>query len=125
MRYHPDLYARAFLETLEKAPPEKKQELYNRFIKVIAKNGDLSRVNAILRCIERALVKKNGGRFVKLEFARSIPENLVAGLRKNFSEKDKTEIAFNPSLVAGVRITIDEEKELNNSLSSKLKKIFN
>jgi F0F1-type ATP synthase delta subunit len=124
MKYSDTVYARALGEVLEKVSLGKIDTICKNFVQVIRKNGDFSRIDSIVLKVEEMLVKKNGGRMVSLEFARPAPKALVVKLRDIFSKNDKVEEIFNPSLVAGVRITIDGEKEFDNSLSKKLKKLF-
>lgn len=111
MKYAPSIYARAFLET--------KPDVKN-FLRVVAKNGDFQRIDTIVEAIEAQAAKDRGGHMVELEFARETP------LRQKFTftAKDLIRTSINPFLVAGVRVTIDGEKELDMSLRRKLNKLF-
>ncbi len=111
MKYAADLYAKAFLET--KADPK-------RLLAVVKKNGDLLGLHKIVAAIETLLVKKAGGHIVHLEFARTneLADKFV------FSPKDRVSISINPALIAGVRITIDGEKEFDNSFQRKVNQLF-
>jgi|SRR3989344_3555991 len=117
MKYAPDTYARAFWETLsaQAGKPEPKQ-----FVEVVAKNGDFSRIDRIVAAIEKHAVHAQGGRMVELEFARSS----AVSQKFKFSAKDRVHTSINSSLVAGVRVTIDGERELDLSLQRKLQKLF-
>ena len=111
MKYAPHIYARAFLEV--KPDPEK-------FLSVVLKNGDYERLDKIVEAIEMREVQAHGGRIVELEFAR------ISELAKKFkfSSHDRVHTKINPSLVAGVRVTVDGEQELDVSLQRKLNKLF-
>lgn len=111
MKYAPDIYAQAFLET----KPDLK-----RFLEVVAKNGDFSRIDAILAATEKRIVHEHGGRMIELEYARQSAESN----KFKFTAKDRVHTSINPSLVAGVRITIDGEQEFDGSLQHKLQKLF-
>jgi F0F1-type ATP synthase delta subunit len=125
MKYSPEIYARAFMETVYSAPKEKQEKLLLRFLEAIKKNGDLPQIKRIFRAIQKAVVKKNGGRIINLELAHNISQELLAKLRNNFSPKDYLEIYFHPELIAGVRMLFDEEIELDLTIRKKLKKLFN
>jgi F0F1-type ATP synthase delta subunit len=125
MKYSPEIYARAFMETVYSAPKEKQEKLLLRFLEAIKKNGDLPQIKRIFRAIQKAVVKKNGGRIINLELAHNISQELLAKLRNNFSPKDCLEIYFHPELIAGVRMLFDEEIELDLTIRKKLKKLFN
>ena len=123
MRYSPKDYAQALSASLVKLK-DKKAIMYN-FLKVVRKNNDQKILPKILEVFKEIEVKRGGGSRVKIEFARQVPEGTLKSITKNFSSKDWVEMAVNPSLVAGVRITFDNERELDNSLARKLHKLFN
>jgi F0F1-type ATP synthase delta subunit len=123
MKYLPTMYARAFWEVMNTSKDVEDQAVKN-FVGLVAKNGDMSKSAAIIGEIEKLYVKTQGGRMVKLEFARKQPEDLVEQLKSGFAENDLVEEAINPSLVAGVRVTIDGEHELDKTMRRKLTRLF-
>lgn len=124
MRYSPETYAEALIGAVDKIPGSAQNTTLKRFLEVVKKNGDWSGLKKILAATRTMLVKKAGGRVINLEFARGVSEETISKFSKAFSQKDHIEIAVNPRLVAGMRITIDGEKELDNSLQRKLTKLF-
>lgn len=142
MRYSPELYAKAFLETAVAAGKQKQGELVRRFLKVVKKNGDSILLGKIFRLIQEALVRRKGGRIITLEFSREVSEKLSAKLRSAFSKKDYIEEFIRPDLVAGARILVDGKvaetsshlppspasqgslEELDMTMRKKLKKLF-
>ncbi len=111
MKYSAQNYAKAFLDT--KADPK-------RFLNTIQKNGDFGRIDKIVMAIEELATKEAGGHMIHLEFAR---QNDMAKKFK-FTAKDHVRVSINPSLVAGVRITIDGTKEFDNSFKRKINTLF-
>ena len=111
MKYAANLYAKAFLET--KADPK-------QFLHVIEKNGDFSRLDKIVAAVEELATKQTGGRMVHLEFAR----NSDMAKKFTFTAKDHVRVSINPSLVAGVRVTVDVSKELDNSFRRKVNQLW-
>lgn len=124
MKYSLEIYARAFAEILDHTTPANRDALVKQFVAVLIKNGDIRRAGDIVRAIRKILVAKSGGHTVLLEFARLAQSRAVVALSKRFSEKDYVESAVNPALVAGVRITIDGELQLDYSFARKLHKLF-
>lgn len=123
MRYSPKVYAESLNKVLE-SHPGKKEEMIKNFTRLLRKNGDVRLLSKILENLKRILVKKSGHRYVKIEFARELPESLVKKIIDKFNKKDWVETSLNPELVAGARITLDDEYELDNSLAKKLHKLF-
>ena len=111
MKYTPRLYAQAFLES----KPDTK-----RFLSVVAKNGDLSKIDKIVAAIEELQTRQQGGRVVDLEFARDTD----MAKKFKFKEKDLVRTRISPSLVAGVRITIDGTQEFDNSFKKKINHLW-
>ena len=124
MKYLPKYYAQAFLECAESAPSTRLYELARNFVRVVAKNGDFSRMSKILEAISLLETKKNGGRHVFLEFARELPSDFVERVRRFFPERDRVEVRVRPALIAGLRVTIDGEEELDSSVNKKIKNLF-
>ncbi|TSC82691.1 MAG: hypothetical protein G01um101420_214 [Parcubacteria group bacterium Gr01-1014_20] len=123
MKYSPKDYALALSKSLEKSKDEK--HLISNFLRVIRKNGDQRKFPKILEAFKKTETKKNGGSHIKVEFARETKEGQIKSITKQFSPKDWVETSLNPSLIAGVRVTFDGERELDNSLSRKIHKLFN
>ena len=115
MKYPVSIYARAFLET----KPDLK-----KFLSVVAKNGDLPRIDKIVAAIEEQETHDHGGKVVNVEFAREMDEATIKKITKKFKERDLVSIKVTPSLIAGTRITIDGEQELDGSFQRKINKLW-
>ncbi len=124
MKYAPDDYSRAFLKALAKTPRQRQGLLVKRFWAVIRKNGDLEEAEKIIAAVERLLVREAGGRWVEIEVARPLPRPLLGTLTRRFGRRDHIDSAERQALIAGVRITIDGERELDYSLQRKLARMF-
>ena len=119
MKYSVNNYVDAFVQTIKTAP----HEAIGGFIKLLKKTGDIKHSKKIIEAIHKKMVNEKGGKWVNVEVARESALKKEK-LKHSFSEKDHVDFKINPELVAGVRITIDGESELNNSLHSKLNKLF-
>ena len=122
MKYSINNYVEAFAQSL--AISDKNDEVISGFIKLLKKNGDIKHSKKILDAVHRKLVNSEGGKWVTIETARELSAENLKSLKHNFSEKDHIDFKINSELVAGVRVTLNNEEELNNSLQNKLKKMF-
>jgi F0F1-type ATP synthase delta subunit len=124
MKYSAETYAKAFLDVIEHAGGRERGGVIERFLAVITKNGDAPREGQILAAVERESVRRQGGRMVLIETARASAEKQAHRIASLFKKPDHVEIRVNPELVAGVRVTIDGERELDLSFAGKLKRLF-
>ncbi|MBI3273672.1 MAG: F0F1 ATP synthase subunit delta [Candidatus Colwellbacteria bacterium] len=124
MKYSPKTYAAALMGALKNVPENSQSLLLRRFLEIITKNGDWAGIRKILSAVSEFSVRESGGRMVKLEFARAVPADFISKLSSVFRAEDYIEVAINTQLVAGVRLTIDGEKEFDGSLQKKLNRLF-
>lgn len=120
MKYSINNYVNAFAETVKNVPQERAVE---GFVRLLKKTGDIRHSKKITEAIHKKFVNKKGGRWVNVEVARE------SALKKeifkhNYSNNDHVEFKINSELVAGVRITVNGDEELNNTLQNKLNKLF-
>lgn len=125
MRYTLKQYATAFAGLARDArSPQEKRALVKNFIALLERNGDITRREHIVRAAERAVRKQLGRRTVLIETARA-----VEGARKHLSRvlkpTDSIEEKISPELIAGVRVTVDDEYQFDGSLTRKLDALFN
>ena len=121
MRYSVNNYVDAFSQAIQKMPHE---EAVGGFVKLLKKTGDIRHAGKIVEAIDKKLIKQKGGHWVNIESARELPKTGRQSLINKFSGKDHIDFKINPELVAGVRITVDGEEEMDNSLNNKLNKLF-
>lgn len=121
------LYAQALAEILFEKAQEKQyseKEIVNNFVRILARSGYEKRTKEILDLAEGMLLHKKGIRKVVFETARKIaPGNkklFWAFLKENDNVKEK----INPRLIAGIKIIINDSKQFDASLQSKLSRLF-
>ncbi|MBI2064803.1 MAG: F0F1 ATP synthase subunit delta [Candidatus Yanofskybacteria bacterium] len=120
MRYSVNNYVGAFTQIIKEIPREK---AINGFLRLLAKTGDIKHSKKILTAIHKKIINEDGGKWIDIEAAREpMPKREM--LKNKFSKKDHINFIINPELVAGVRITVNGEEELNNTLRNKLNKLF-
>lgn len=122
-KYSPEIYARAVREAIAEAPSGERDKIFKRFVQAVARRGDARKLPAIAKELERSEVRAKGGRMVTIEFARPLG-HVMSKFENLLKRADHLEVRTNPDLVAGVRITIDEERELDFSLARRLNKMF-
>jgi len=121
-------YAQAFLEESERAG-HNTAKLLQRFTALIRKNGDWSRSPQILKAVETAWRRKHKRPLVVVESARPLSHKQLEEIKKGLHDSGRMsafdiEEKLRPELVAGVRITIDEERQLDASLQQLMKEVF-
>ena len=90
-----------------------KQFNLQNFLHILDKNGDRKKLREIVAWIEKMEHRK-----VVVETARKTKTVW------RFEKNDIVEEKINPDLIAGARLTINGEKQLDFSLKNKLEKIF-
>ncbi|OGZ67379.1 MAG: hypothetical protein A3C58_03765 [Candidatus Staskawiczbacteria bacterium RIFCSPHIGHO2_02_FULL_34_10] len=117
------LYALALADVIAKkiSLQEEKKVIYN-FLKLLEKNGKLKNAKKIISLTQKYYLEKTGNKSIILQTARkTITKNLLKSLYK---EGDIIEEKINPALIAGIKIIINNEKQLDFSLKNKLDNIF-
>lgn len=124
MRYSLKNYAEALAAAIHNTEPARSGFIIKNFLMLLGKSGDEVHAEKIVDTAERILRKKDGGREIIFESARTLElknQKLLSGVAGG---KDIIATRVNPDLVAGVRIVIDGEREFDGSLKGKLDKIF-
>ena len=125
MHYLPKLYARALAELVHKGLGEKeKTALVKNFLATIERNGDTANLKNIVEETDRLLREKQGIRKVTIETARPHTFDAHKLFGKFLEKSDVIEMKVKSDLVAGVRITVNDEQEFDMTLKRKLTKLF-
>lgn len=123
MKYRSAVIARAFVAAL---PLYRRREhaLLRRFAVFLRKRRLMRQARDILRYVERLLLKERGGRKIVIETAAPLDRAMRALLRRSFKKEDEIEERVVLRLIAGARITMDEEMVIDGTVERKLKKLF-
>lgn len=95
-----------------------------RFLAVLAKNGLQGKAKEIVALAEDIVLQKQGKQKITLETARQMTagqKKLLHGIAK---DGDKVKEKINSELIAGVKIVINENRQLDLTIKNKLQKIF-
>ena len=117
------LYAKALAEVLSKKEVDEKKVVDN-FVKLLVKNGQEKKAKEILNLAEGFLLVKQGKRKITFETARRLTAENKASLKKFVKDGDIVKEKVNHELIAGVKIIINNSKQFDNSMKSKLQNIF-
>lgn len=118
MKYNPKIYAQVLVALIK----DKEEGIPEKFFALLRKNGDLKKAKEIIALAEKITLKEAGGRKIVIEGARKgALKNAVKGLANG---QDIVKEKINPALVAGIKITVDDEKQLDYSFKHTLDIIF-
>ena len=124
MKHSSRLYARALSQLIAQTDRSHEAEKISKnFLALLKRNGDSRKIREIIQLTEIELAHQKGGRHIVVETARpmdDIRKQLKAWLRP----EDIVEEKINSTLVAGVRLTIDGETQVDASLKSQLDQLF-
>ncbi len=119
----PDAYAEAFLAVAENAGD--KSAIIKRFVGAIQRRNDWSWRGHILEACEKKWRRAHGKSLVTIESARELLPAQRTRLTSQWKNKTHdVEFKINPSLIAGVRILINDERQFDGSLKRKLAELF-
>lgn len=124
MKYQPSIYAKALAEVILGAKPADSDRIVKNFLAMMERNGDAAHMGKVLEEAARFARGKRGIRKVTLEFARTPSALQRKAVGALIRESDMVVETVDPELIAGVRIVVDEERQLDGSLKGKLDKLF-
>jgi F0F1-type ATP synthase delta subunit len=123
MKYKPQDYAKAFAEVAARTPSGREEAILKNFLAIVRRNGDMRRIGKIAKLAENLLMKKSGRSKWTIQSARPIgnARDVFGNLIK---PADILEEKIDPEVIAGVKITRDDEKQFDGTLKAKLDKLF-
>lgn len=125
MKYKAKDYAKALVELLLlKATSVDEKKLLALFLKLLEKNGDTGKAKEIIILAEALFFKKTGRKKIILETARKMDLKQRDSLASLIKEGDIFQEKINKDLIAGVKIIVDNERQLDVSMLKKIQQIF-
>ncbi len=125
MKYSAHTYAEALVEALAGAEGrDAGAAMAERFLELVRRNGDELHLPSILGETDRLMRRRDGTRRLIVESARTLDagaRSLVASLAR---KGDAIEERINPGLIAGIKVTANDEMQFDASLRSKLDSVF-
>jgi F0F1-type ATP synthase delta subunit len=126
MKYAPHIYAKALVEVLATFKGSKAEEdtLAKNFLALVKKNGDEGHLKKILEEASRFARGKSGLRKVTIASARDLSSSQAKAMNQFIKAGDVVEARIDPDLIAGIKITVNDEMQFDGSLKSKLNKVL-
>lgn len=121
MKYKSRDYANALVEIMLQENDSAK--MVAGFLEFVKKNRDEKKLREIIKLAEKLYLKKTGNKKIVLETARFQDfknSDLINSLVK---KGDVTLEKINKELIAGVKIVVNEERQLDFSLLKKLQEL--
>jgi F0F1-type ATP synthase delta subunit len=124
MKYPVKIYAEALAQSTAAVAPADEAAIAKNFLELVNRNGDGPHLGKIIEEAARILRGKLGIRKVSFESARPMSPAQKKEMHAFAGPCDIVEERIDPSLVAGVRIIVDDERQFDGSLKGKLDKLF-
>ena len=122
------LYAKALAEVISKPSYAKASEgqnkVINNFIRLLVNTGYEGKAKEILSLAEDMILVKQGKRKITFETARATTASQKKILEKIVKSGDIVKEKINPELIAGIKIIINDSKQFDASMQSKLQNIY-
>jgi F0F1-type ATP synthase delta subunit len=116
------MYATAFLDAIKESP-DHVEDISRRFVHLLHRHGVLKNAERIVRAVEMELTHRAGGKWVEVEYAREVGAHLRRSVHSAFSPNDHIEERITPSLVGGVRLTMNGSSEIDQTLAGRMQQL--
>ncbi|MCX6723088.1 MAG: F0F1 ATP synthase subunit delta [Candidatus Staskawiczbacteria bacterium] len=117
------LYAKALSEVISQGKTHDKKVIDN-FVKLLVSKNLERKSKEILDLAEDLLLQKHSKRKITFETARKITTSQHKILDSFVKKGDVVKEKINTELIAGIKIIINESKQFDASMQSKLQKIL-
>jgi F0F1-type ATP synthase delta subunit len=124
MKYKTQHYAEALYGALKGKTALEQKEILKRFIRTLDKNKDRSKLNLILRNVEKEYLKSSGLCKIDLETVDGATESLKENIKSVVGQAIFTE-KKNKDLGAGVKMLVNDHILIDATAENYLRKIFN
>jgi len=124
MKYPAHMYAKALVEVLGDPKAKNDTLIAKNFLALVERNGDGGHLRKILEEASRFARGKSGVRNVTIESARELNASQKNAMKQFVKAGDVVEERIDPNLIAGIRITLNEELQFDGSLKNKLNRVL-
>ena len=122
MKFKPKFYAQALAEViLLKETDDKK--IINNFLKILVSKSIEKKSREILVLAEKIILARQGKKHITFETARKMTPDQRKILEAIAKKEDIITEKINKNLIAGIKIIINDSKQLDASMQSKLQNI--
>lgn len=124
MKYHPRIYARAFLDTIERIDVDKRSTVFKSFFNILKRDKALARLDFILREIEKEELRRKGMKKIYIESSSKLRESLKKEIKNIFGGGCVFVERVKPEILAGVKILFNDEVLIDASARGLIEKMF-
>jgi F0F1-type ATP synthase delta subunit len=124
MKYPTRIYAKALAESVFTADASHAEKIRHNFLELVRFYGDEAHLPKILEETERLLRAKNGTKKFTVRVARAQKKSAREFVKNLIGPNDAVEEVVDSSLVAGMKVVVNDEMVFDGSLRSKLDKLF-
>jgi F0F1-type ATP synthase delta subunit len=124
MRYSIQNYAKALAEVLAAAHGEDGSFIQKNFLELLRRSGDEAHLSKIVAEAERIMRAKDGTKRIVVHVARKQKQSARELVKHLVGPHDAVEEAIDPSLIAGMKVTMNDEMMFDGSLKTKLEAMF-
>ena len=117
------IYAKALAEVIFAGKANEKKIIDN-FLKLLIKTGQEKKAKEILGMAEDLLLQKQGKRKIVFETARKMTAGQKKLLNDFVKQGDVVKEKINHELIAGIKIIVNNSKQLDSSMLSKLNNLI-
>lgn len=119
MKYSVNTYARALVAAIDEGKAND-AAIEKNFLEVVRQNGDEAQLRKILDEASRLARGTSSIRHVLIESARPLTARQRSEVKRFMKAHDEIDERIDPDLIAGVKITINDEQQFDGSLKKKL-----
>ncbi|MBI2640515.1 MAG: F0F1 ATP synthase subunit delta [Candidatus Sungbacteria bacterium] len=123
-KYSISQYAAALILALEEKSGSKRSETIRRFLFIVRKNKDWSKLGRIVKEAEKQSLKKQGIKKVEVESAAPLSRAVKKEIEKIIGAKVVLEEKVRPEVLAGIKVLVDDEILIDASGISQVERMF-
>ncbi len=120
MKYTNEQYAESLLRALKEKSVARQKEITKNFLLLLSKRGDFYRLPLILEKFEKSYNAQSGLNKIKIEYPDKTFSTVKKQIEKILGKKIVWEEKTNPSLLAGIKILINEDTLIDASAKRQL-----
>lgn len=125
MKYKVKDYANSLVEILsDKSSKLDDKKIIEGFLKMLKREQDLSKAREIIEQTEFLLAKQQGNKSVTFETARKMTEEQKKSFKSFLEKGDIVKEKINLELIAGIKVTVDGNKQLDQTMLKKINSLF-
>jgi len=124
MKYSTLTYAEALADVAREAHAGDVPRIQKNFLELLRRSGDEAHLSKILVEAERIMRAKDGSKHFVVTTARKQKMAAHEILKDLVGPHDAVTESVDPTLVAGMRVVVNDEMVFDGSLRSKLEKMF-